>query len=338
MQTIDGPSGNGFADTYLLNEPLPELNIDEIDLSMSWLGKTIAYPLIINAITGGTEQAGQINRCLAMMADKFKIPMAVGSGVIALDHPEMSHSFKIAREMNPDGLMVANIGAHESVEKALAVVQMIDADALQLHFNVPQELAMEEGERHFKNILANVKAIVEACSVPIIAKEVGFGLSRETTVKLFDCDIRIFDNSGQGGTNFIAIEQQRGGTLGPEFYSWGIPTAWSLAEIAALQLPVTIIASGGIRNAVEAVKAMVMGAELVGIAAPFLKAYMHDGEKGVENYLQHFLYGLKAAALMIGAQNRDTFSRKPLIIMGQTAEWLRTRGVDPLRWADPYRV
>jgi len=289
--------------------------------------------LIINAITGGTERAFKINQCLAALANKFNIPMAVGSGNIALEHPELKPSFAIVRKMNPYGLILANIGANESCEKAVKTVDMINADALQLHFNVPQELAMQEGERQFKNVLANVKEIIAASPVPIIAKEVGFGFSRETVEKLFACGVRFFDNGGQGGTNFIAIEKNRGGILGAEFDSWGIPTAWSLGEIVTLNLPVTIIASGGIRNAMEAVKALAMGADIIGIAAPLLKKYINEGEEAVELYLHDFLYSLKAVVLMTGAKNLQELSTKPLIIMDQTAEWLKARGIDPGIWS-----
>lgn len=330
---MDGPSTSGFEDTYLLNNSVPELNIDDIDLSLAFLGKQISYPVIINAITGGTERAMNINHCLAAMANKYNLPMAVGSGNIAIEQPELSPSFEIVRQINPDGLIFANIGAKESGDKALKVIEMIDADALQLHFNVPQELAMREGERQFKNVLANVKEIVAASPVPIIAKEVGFGFSRETVEKLFDCGVRIFDNSGTGGTNFIVIERHRGGKLDAGFDDWGIPVAWSLAEMVALNLPVTIIASGGIRTAVDAVKAMAMGANLIGVAAPLLKKYINEGAESAEEYLNDFLYSLKAAMLMTGAQNIEELSLRPLIILNQTAEWLKARGINPAIWS-----
>lgn len=301
-------------------------------MSLTFLEKRISWPLVINAITGGTDAAFSINQCLAGLAHKYNIPMAVGSLNIAFEQPSLSPSFAIVREKNPDGLIFANIGANESPDKAFQAVEMIKADALQLHFNVPQEIAMREGERNFKNILANVKAIVDDTPVPIIAKEVGFGFSRETAEKLFDCGVRIFDNGGQGGTNFIAIENHRSGNLEDEFNGWGIPTAWSLGEIAALQLPARIIASGGIRSALDAAKALAMGADMIGMAAPLLKKYMLEGEEGVESFLNRFLYSLKAAALMTGSRNLKELAAQPLIILGQTAEWLRARGIDPGIW------
>lgn len=329
----DGPATTGFEDVYLLNDSLPELDIDEIDLKISFLGRQIDYPLIINAITGGTEQAMGFNKSMAALAAKYNLPMAIGSANILIKQPELAPSFKIVRQMNPDGLIIANIGANETVDKALKIADIVSADALQLHFNVPQELAMGEGERSFKGVLANVREIVQGCPAPIIAKEVGFGFTRETVEKLFECGVKIFDNSGAGGTNFIAIEKNRAGKLGQEFDGWGIPTAWSLAEIVALKLPVTIIASGGIRSALDTAKALNMGANLAGIAGPFLKKYIKEGEKSVESYLNDFFYSLKAALLMAGARNVNELSSKPLIIMNKTAEWLKARHIDPFMWS-----
>ncbi|NLB52287.1 MAG: type 2 isopentenyl-diphosphate Delta-isomerase [Syntrophomonadaceae bacterium] len=333
VNTADGPCTTGFEDLYLLNNSIPELDIDEIDLSMTFLGRQISYPIIINAITGGTDRALHFNKCLASLAARYNLPIAAGSANITIKEPESKASFEIIRQMNPQGLIFANIGAGETADKALKVIKLMNADALQLHFNVPQELAMREGERNFKNVLANVAEIVSGCPVPVIAKEVGFGFTRETVEKLYHCGVRIFDNSGKGGTNFIIIENHRAGRLDNEFENWGIPTAWSLAEIAALKLPITIIASGGIRTALEAVKALTMGANMVGIAAPFLKKYVNEGEESVELYLNSFIYRLKAAMLMTGAKNIKELTSKPLIIMNRTAEWLKAREIDPLIWA-----
>lgn len=333
VKTVDGPSTNGFEDTFLLNNSVPGLDLEEIDLSLTFLRKKVSYPIIINAITGGTDRAININRCLATMAAKYDLPMAVGSGNVAILQPEARSSFEIVRQINPDGLIFANIGANESADKALKVIEIIAADALQLHFNVPQELAMREGDRHFKHVLANVKKIVDLSSVPVIAKEVGFGFSREAVEKLFNCGVKIFDNGGKGGTNFIVIEKHREGNFNNEFDDWGIPTAWSLAEIVALNLPVTLIASGGIRTAIDAVKAIAMGADLAGIAGPLLKNILNEGPESADKYLNDFLFNLKAAFLMTGAKNIEELSLKPLIIMNQTAEWLKARGISTETWS-----
>ncbi|MDD3022694.1 MAG: type 2 isopentenyl-diphosphate Delta-isomerase, partial [Syntrophomonadaceae bacterium] len=280
-------------------------------------------------MTGGTEQALDINRSLAFIAGKLGLIMAVGSQTIAVDIPDLQDSFKVVRQVNPSGLIVANVGAGADLSAALQAVAMINADALQLHFNVPQELAMPEGDRSFKGIIANVARIAERCPVPVIAKEVGFGFSRESAGKLFSAGVNIIDCGGKGGSNFVAIEDQRGGKFSCELDQWGIPTAVSLAENASMQFPIKIIASGGIRSAGDAAKALAMGADIVGMAGPLLKILVKQGSEALEQYLHEFFYRLKAVLLMTGSRNINELRKKPLLILGETAEYLRARGIEP---------
>jgi isopentenyl-diphosphate delta-isomerase len=240
----DGPSTTGLEDIRLLNCSLPELDLEEIDLSQELWGKKLQFPLIINALTGGNDQAKSINRDLAIVCRKYGLAMAVGSQTIALENPNRVESFSIVRDYNPEGVVIANLGAGTGTNAAREAVNMIAADAIQLHLNVPQELAMPEGERCFRGIVDKVAKIVNDSEVPVIAKEVGFGLSRESVQQLYQVGVRVFDIGGQGGTNFIAIEDKRGGLFQGELDSWGIPTAVSLAEIVACVLPITIMASG----------------------------------------------------------------------------------------------
>ncbi|MGE5543356.1 MAG: alpha-hydroxy-acid oxidizing protein, partial [Bacillota bacterium] len=175
--------------------------------------------------------------------------------------------------------------------------------------------------------------IVRLSPVPVIAKEVGFGMSRETAQQLFDAGVRFFDVGGRGGTNFIAIEQARSGVLTDEFASWGIPTAASIAELASLYLPIVIVASGGIRGGLEAAKALALGANLVGIAGRFLKAWSNRGIAALEEEIKRFQYHLKAVILMTGAKDIADLRCKPLIIGGPTAHWLTARGIDVAGWS-----
>jgi len=259
--------------------------------------------------------------------------MAVGSQTIALEEPDWTESFTVVRKYNPDGIIIANISAAASSDHARAAVDMINADALQLHFNVPQELAMREGDRYFKGIIEQVARIVETSPVPIIAKEVGFGFSHESVQRLYDAGVRIFDTGGQGGTNFIAIEDKRGGAFQGELDSWGIPTAVSLLEILASNLPVKIIASGGIRSALDVAKSLALGADMVGIAGSLLRILLNQGADELDRWVNDFLYRLCAVFLMSGAVDTKTIREKPVIILGPTAEWLRARNIDPAQWA-----
>jgi isopentenyl-diphosphate delta-isomerase len=318
---------------YLLHHAVPELDFDSIDLSQDFLGKPLQYPLLINAITGGTEMSKEINRALALLARDFGLAMAVGSQSIAVTDRKRKPTFTVVREVNPDGIILANISALARPEEALQAVEMIAADALQLHLNVPQELAMREGERHFSGMLDNIARIAALSPVPVIAKEVGFGLSRESVKQLYEAGVRLFDTGGQGGTNFIVIENLRQGCFDHELDCWGLPTAVSLAEIVALGLPVKIIASGGIRTAVDAAKALCMGAALVGMAGPLVKHYVQKGSDSLSTFMEQWLYRLKAIFLMTSSPDLAAIHEKPLIILGHTRAWLEARHIDCDLWS-----
>lgn len=308
--------------------------MDEIDLSTSFLGREMDLPIIVNAITGGTAKAEKINKFLARMAKKYNIAMAVGSQTIAIKSPELANTFKVVRQENPQGIILANIGANEDVAHVIKAIEMITADAIQLHFNIPQELAMREGNRNFKGVLPNVREIVKHSPVPVIAKEVGFGFSKETILALFNAGVKIFDIAGKGGTNFIVIEDQRGGMFQGEFDDWGIPTAYSLAETLSLKLPIQVISSGGIRTTLDITKSLAIGADYVGIAGLFLKLIINQNEKNLEKIVNNMIYRLKASLLMCGAKNIRELRQKPVIITGQAREYLKARSIDITCWTN----
>ena len=312
---------------------VPEVDLDEIDTGVTFLGQGLSLPLIINAMTGGIQEAWDFNRDISELGAQFNIGVAVGSQTIALENRQLAESFKIVRKVNPEGLILANVAANAEPQMAVRAAEMIEADGLQLHLNIPQELAMREGDRRFKGLKDNIAEIVHLSPVPVIAKEVGFGMSRETAQQLFDTGVRFFDVGGRGGTNFIAIEQARSGVLADEFSSWGIPTAASIAELASLNLPMVVVASGGIRGGLEAAKALALGADIVGIAGRFLRVWSEEGKKGLEEEINRFRYHLKASLLMTGSKNLTELRRKPLVIGGPTAHWLTARGIEVSKWA-----
>jgi isopentenyl-diphosphate delta-isomerase len=312
-----------------LHDAVPELSVDEIDITCKFLDRQVAAPLIINAMTGGGSQAEIINAILARGAADAGVAMAIGSQTIALHDPDKAGSFKVVRRENPSGVILANVGAEVSPGMAARAVEMIKADGLQVHLNVPQELAMAEGDRNFHGYLDNIRRMVATAGVPVIVKEVGFGLSREAARKLLQTGVRHLDVGGRGGTNFIAIEQMRDGSGDLAYLeSWGITTVCSIVEVASLRIPGTLIATGGVRNPLDAVKALVLGAGMVGIAAPYLKVLLEENKEGLYREINEFKRQMANIMLMAGVKELAELSGVAAVITGRTKEWLNERGYE----------
>lgn len=333
MANVGDNASTRLEDVLLIPQSISDINWEEIDLKTSFLNKTLSLPIIINAITGGTKRVARINAKLAKIAKNYNIPMAVGSQTIALEIPELADTFTIARQENPAGVIIANISAFTKSDSMLKAIDMIEADAIQIHFNIPQELAMLEGDRNFKGVIKNVRELVDNSPVPVIAKEVGFGFSKEAIELLYNAGVRFFDISGAGGTNFIAIEDARQGMFAGSFNSWGIPTAWSLVEALSLEIPICVISSGGIRTALDITKSLALGANYVGMANWFLQLVLNNTDEEVANKLDNLIYCLKASLLMCGAKNIFELQKKPVIILGQTKDYLQARGIDTSLWS-----
>ena len=310
---------NLLGDVYLEHNSLPELNFSEIDTKTTFLGKTIDYPILINAMTGGTEFSQEINRELSLLAKEFNIAMAVGSETIALCEEEgCKESFEIVREtVGQEGLVFANLSAQASLEEVESALELIDGDAIQLHLNVAQELAMEEGDRDFLGVYANIKNIIENIDKPIIIKEVGFGISKDVAQKLYDIGVRYIDVSGHGGTNFIEIENLRNMNIDlSELYSWGIPTALSLIKCRELPDDLTIISSGGIKNSKDIVKSIVLGADMVGISGELLSYLVHGGYENAKNYLDGLVYKIKMLMMLMGKKSMEELKSAEYKVLG----------------------
>ena len=323
---------NGFSDVIVQNNSLPELDFDDLDTSCEFMNKTIDFPMIINAMTGGTDYTLQINESLSRLASRFNIPIAVGSQTIALEHPESAEAFKVVRRMNPEGVVIANISAGSDVHKAVEACEIIHADALQLHLNAAQELSMKEGDRCFKGILSNIGTISSRINLPVIAKEVGFGMSIETARRLKNEGIRHIDISGFGGTNFTEIESMRNRDKDMSFlYAWGIPTALSLIECRKLGWDLHITCTGGITKSEEIVKALCLGANLVGISGALLRELMVNGYEAAEAYIEQLIYETKVLMLLLGAGKIDELYRAQYLLKGQIKDlyeykfWTRHR-------------
>lgn len=330
LVTGDGPQSNGFSDVHLVHNALVKYDLDKVKINTN-VGKiSLQHPIIINAITGGDDEVLQINRKLALVAKKTNSAMAVGSQYVAIKNPKLADTYNIVRKTNPDGILFANIGAYASVEEAKAVVAMIDAQALQIHLNIGQELAMQEGDRTFTNWLSNIKNIVEKVDVPVIVKETGCGIAMEQAQELLECGVQIVDVSGVGGSNFIAIETARRKDSYEDFSLWGIKTAISTLETRQmLGKKADIIVSGGIRSAVDIVKALACGGNAVGIALLFLQILQKSQDENVlVAKIDNLLETVKKLILLTGCSSIVELQQKPLIITGFVKEWLEARGID----------
>lgn len=269
MAQSDAPQSD-FDRVRFVHHSIPNINVDEVDLTSRTTDFDMTYPIYINAMTGGSEWTKQINEKLAVVARETGLAMAVGSTHAALRNPKMAESFSIARQTNPEGIIFSNVGADVPVDKAVEAVSLLDAQALQIHVNAPQELVMPEGNREFSTWLDNVAAIVQRVDVPVIIKEVGFGMSKELYKDLIDVGVTYVDVSGKGGTNFVTIENERRSNKDMDYLAnWGQSTVESLLESSAYQDSLNVFASGGVRTPLDVVKSLALGAKAVGMSRPF---------------------------------------------------------------------
>ncbi len=318
---------NNFDDIVILHNCLSEVDLEEVDLSTNLQGIKLENPIIINAMTGGYFGGEIINRELSKIAKKLNLAMAVGSQKIAIDDTDSEKSFRIVREMNPDGIIFANIGADASIEDAVKAINMVNADALQVHLNVPQELAMKEGRRNFKGTLENIKNIINNISVPIIVKEVGFGISGSEALALVTHGVRIIDVGGKGGTNFIAIENKRDRTSAlRKLEDWGIPTPVSIIDVVeSVSNKADIIASGGLSSGVDAAKSFALGAKAAAYAGSFLYILKKKGPSALKKHINQILKEIRCVMVMTGARNLNELRQREVVVLGNTFYWVKSK-------------
>lgn len=271
----------GLERFHFIHEALPELNLDEIDLSQTMFGRKISAPILISSMTGGTERAAEINAVLAMAAQAGGIAIGVGSQRAALERPELQESFRV-RQYAPDALIFANLGAVQlnyqySSDHCQRAVDMIEADALYLHLNSMQEAIQPEGDTRFAGLAGKIAKVCRALSVPVIAKEVGWGISERTARLLIEAGVAGIDVAGAGGTSWSQVEMHRiqdksRARVAAAFRGWGIPTSESIQMVRQVSKEILVIASGGLRDGLDIAKCIALGASLAGMAGLFLKA------------------------------------------------------------------
>ncbi|MFR3065477.1 type 2 isopentenyl-diphosphate Delta-isomerase [Peptoniphilus sp.] len=313
-----------FSDIFLYNDSLPEINYDEIDTSLNFLNKKVKFPLMINAMTGGSDLSEEINRSLANVAAEYDLPMAVGSQTIALEDKDSRKSFEIVREIIKDGIVISNLSGFASPEDAKLAVDLLRADAIQIHLNPAQELVQVEGERNFCGILNNIEKIVNTSEVPVIVKEVGFGMSQKTVKKLHDVGVKYVDISGYGGSNFFEIENLREPNADiSDLFSWGIPTALSLIETKKLAYDdMYLIASGGIKTSVDIVKSLCIGADMTAISGEILSYIVRGGYEYTLRYIDGLMEKTKMLMMLNGAKNISELQKVDYKVTGKLRELL----------------
>jgi isopentenyl-diphosphate delta-isomerase len=323
-----GQSGkHGLDDIHFVHNCIPETSLGSISLETSIGELALSSPIIINAMTGGAPETSEINRGLAIAAAETGVAMAVGSQMSALKDPAMRFSYEIVRKMNPNGMIFANLGSEATPQQAQEAVEMIEADALQIHLNVMQELIMPEGDRCFTGMRDRISAIVQAVEVPVIVKEVGFGIMRESSAKLRSVGVSIVDVGGSGGTNFAAIENARRPIPMEWLDHWGNKLSAALIEALQVYPYGTVIASGGIRNALDICKSLTLGASAAGIAGEFLRILHEEGISSLIQKIEEMKHHLKLLMTALGASTINELTQVPIVIGGATAEWCNARGI-----------
>jgi isopentenyl-diphosphate delta-isomerase len=343
-EDVQADIGTGFEDVRLIHRSLPEIDLEEVSTETELFGKKLASPLIVSAITGGTDYAKKINSTLASAVEELGLGIGVGSQRIALENPSVADTFTIVRELAPSAMVMGNIGCPQlslgwGVEEARKCVEMIRADALAIHMNPLQEAVQVQGETKYRGVLNKIGKVTNELDVPVVMKETGCGISREDAMMLESVGVAALEVSGVGGTSWAAVEhhiakaegKKDQEALGEALWNWGIPTAISVVETSQ-STDLKIVASGGMRTGVEMTKAIALGADAVGIARPFLEKAV-EGPEYLKEYAQNILLEFKTVMFLVGAKDVDELRSVPVVILGRTGEWLRLRGYDPEKWS-----
>lgn len=335
-----------FADISLVHEALPEVDHADVNLSLDFLGKRLGAPLMIASMTGGYPDAERINRNLAFAAAQHGLALGVGSQRAALKSPELRRTYTSVRDHDVP-FVAANIGAPQLLEQKggrslsrdeiQSLVSMLEADALIVHLNYLQEVVQPGGDLAARGAAGAIARLREWVDVPIIAKETGAGMTRQTAVLLERAGVAAVDVGGLSGTTFAAVELVRAKREGEEklvrlgelYRDWGVPTPVSVLEARTTRLPV--VATGGVKDGLGAAKALALGATMAGMAGAALRAAV-KGQKEGAAFLGSVVDELRTALFLTGAADLASASRIPLVVRGPTADWFRALGHDPVQF------
>jgi isopentenyl-diphosphate delta-isomerase len=311
----------GLERYHFAHRALPELNLDEVDLSQELFGRRLRAPILISSMTGGTQDAARLNQVLAAAAQQTGIAMGLGSQRAAIEHPELAATFQV-RSNAPDVLLFANLGAIQlnlgyGLAQCQRAVEMIEADALILHFNALQEAVQPEGDTHWAGLIERVAAVCRALPVPVIAKEVGWGFSAGDVRMLAEAGVAAIDVAGAGGTSWSQVEMHRAQDesqrrLAAAFVDWGVPTAQAILNVRRIAPSLPVFASGGLRSGVDIAKCLALGARLGGMAGPFLKAAARSLDDTVQT-IDEVKREIQVCMFASGAGNLDSLRDGKLV-------------------------
>ncbi len=311
----------------LFHDSLPELNLDDIDMSAELFGRKLKAPLLITGMTGGADDAARINSDLAVVASEFGLAMGVGSQRAMADDADLTDTYQI-RQYAPEIPILGNIGAVQaaqmSTDAVAEICHAIDADALGIHLNPGQELIQPEGDRDFLGCLDAIARLADELHVPVVVKETGCGLSPNVLDRLVDAGVQWVDTSGAGGTTWIGVESRRAAAqaqkLGELFWDWGVPTAASI--VYARNRGLNVVGSGGLRNGLHAAKALALGADLAGMALPWLRAAHDHGVEGARRFACAATGALRTAMALTGSENLDDLRRTDRLLGPRLRRWI----------------
>jgi isopentenyl-diphosphate Delta-isomerase len=330
-----------FDDLTLIHRALPEIDEADINTSCRFLGRTLNAPIIISAMTGGHPGVKEINVHLARAAQELGVALGLGSQRAALENDELVDTFYAARDAAPDIPIVGNIGAVQLKRSGPKIIErlaeMIDADAIAVHLNFLQESIQPEGDKDASGVLDAVRSAASG-KVPIIVKETGAGISRETASDLVEAGVKIIDVSGVGGMSWAGVEAYRAAEAGDHeleemgrlLWSWGVPTPASIIECKAAGADV--IASGGVRSGLDVARSLALGACMAGTALPMLAPATKDSQS-VVRAMSAYIRALKIAMFLTGCRDIPMLGRVPLVVLGRTREWLEARGYDTRKFS-----
>ncbi len=342
-QDVSAPQRASWSDIQFVHQALPEVDLDTIDTSVNFLGHTLRYPIFVSSLTGGHPDVMMINRNLARAAEQYGLAIGVGSQRAAIVNPDLAPTYAVMREQAPNAFIIANVGApqlipqarHEAftLEQVQRAIDMIGANALAVHMNSLQEAAQPEGDRRAVGEARALKALTAQVKVPVISKETGAGVSREQALLLRSCGVSAIDVGGAGGSSMSAMEAERSRSRGDErtlsigllYRDWGIPTPIAIVEASTARLP--LISTGGVRSGLDIARALTLGASVVGMAFPFLKAASESYESVCE-LLETTIAQLKVAMQLSGAATIAQLREVDVVVTGETRNWLTMRGFE----------